>query len=82
MSGNLKYMRCFAEQCPAGLMGQQVSAPWPWFYSDHTARVRLDTNLPSIEELEAQLALSEAEGEKAIEPAPAGKPSRKKGCKG
>jgi predicted nuclease of restriction endonuclease-like (RecB) superfamily len=42
----------------------------------------LDTNLPSIEALEAQLALSEPEDEKVIEPVPAGKPSRKKGGKG
>jgi predicted nuclease of restriction endonuclease-like (RecB) superfamily len=38
----------------------------------------LDTNLPSIEEIEAQLALSAVEDEKAIEPAPADKPTRKK----
>ncbi len=38
----------------------------------------LDTNLPSIEEIEAQLALSAVEDEKAIESAPADKPTRKK----
>lgn len=31
-SSNLKYMRFFAEKCPAGLIGQQPADQLPWFH--------------------------------------------------
>ena len=31
-TSNLKYMRYFAEQCPAGLIGQQPADQLPWFH--------------------------------------------------
>lgn len=31
-SRNLKYMKVFAEMCPAGLIGQQPAAQLPWFH--------------------------------------------------
>lgn len=31
-ASNLKYMRFFAEQCPAGLIGQQPADQLPWFH--------------------------------------------------
>lgn len=31
-SRNLKYMKAFAQACPAGLIGQQPAAQLPWFH--------------------------------------------------
>jgi len=46
-SRNLKYMKFFAQVCPAGLIGQQPAAQLPWFHL-----VTLLTKVPSETERE------------------------------
>ena len=74
-SSNLKYMRFFAKKYPAGLIGQHSADQLPWFHLVTLSRpigvaeyqlVRalpepLDTNLPSIEEIEAEFSRAENE---------------------
>lgn len=53
-SRNLKYMKFFAQMCPAGQIGQQPAAQLPWFHlvtlltkapvSSRTARLRVAQN--------------------------------------
>lgn len=48
---DIKYMRYLAEHCPGAQFGQQAADPLPWDFPDTLAR-----SLPSIEEIEAELA--------------------------
>ena len=58
-SRNLKYMSFFEKLCPDAQIGQQSAAQLPWF---HLVAILtkvtepLDTNLPTIEEIEEGLS--------------------------
>lgn len=47
---NVKYMRYFAEHCPARLFGQQPADQSPWFYilSAMDAQVKAEDDKPTI----------------------------------
>jgi predicted nuclease of restriction endonuclease-like (RecB) superfamily len=58
-SRNLKYMKFFAQECPDFRIGQQSAAQLPWFAEYQLVRALptpLDTVLPTIEEIEAELS--------------------------
>jgi hypothetical protein len=74
-TSNLKYMRFFAQECPDRQIGQQSADQLPWFHIEKPIGLAeyqlvralpqpLDTSLPSIEEIEAELSRDlEEEGE-------------------
>ncbi len=53
-SRNLKYMQFFAQECPAGLIGQQSAAQLPWF---HIVTILTKLSDPTLREWYAREAL-------------------------
>jgi predicted nuclease of restriction endonuclease-like (RecB) superfamily len=61
---NLKYMRTFAEECPAGRIGQQSAAQLPWF---HIVTVLTKLSDPALREWYARRAVEESWARETLE---------------